>query len=126
MLILWETIQTDQPLELAETKSLRFDRTYMRPIREEVDSIFELSPIRTANLWGYLKFSPPNTNRIARPGDKEDIHNGNFSRVATASSVRLCASVADDELSRNGRLKSFVHCPARLVKGHPIEHGLLL
>ena len=96
VLILWEPAQTVQPLELVEAKSLRFDRTYMRPVRKEVNSIVELSPIRIANLRRYWKFSPPNSDRIAGFGDKDNIHNGNFSRVATASSVPLCASVANE------------------------------
>ena len=96
VLILWEPVQTVQPLELVEAKSLRFDRTYMRPVRKEVNSIVELSPIRIANLRRYWKFSPPNSDRIAGFGDKDNIHNGNFSRVATASLVPLCASVANE------------------------------
>jgi len=92
----WEPVQTDQRLELVEAKSLHFDRTYMRLVREGVDGIVDLSPIRTANLRRYLKLSPPNTNGIAGPGDKDDIHNSNSSRVTTTSSVPLCASVADE------------------------------
>jgi len=113
VLILWEPVQTDQPLELVEAKSLRFDRTYMRSVRKEVDSIVDISPIRTANLWWYWKFSPPNTNRIAGFGDKDDIHNGNFSRVATTSSVPLFATVVD------GRTKS----QWQLEKFRPLSHA---
>lgn len=85
VLILWEPVQTNQPPEPAEpeAKSLHLDRTYMRPLRKEVDSIVELSYIRIANLHRDFKFFPPNTDRIARFGDKDDIHNSNFSRVAT-------------------------------------------
>lgn len=50
VLILWKPVQMDQPLEPVEAKSLRFDCTYMRPLRKEADGIVELSPIRTVNL----------------------------------------------------------------------------
>ena len=109
VLILWEPVQTDQPPESAETedKSLHLDRTYMRPLREEVDSIVELSPIYVANLRRDFKFFPPNTDRIAGFGDIDDIHNGNFSRVATPPSVPLCASVADERTKSQWQLERF-------------------
>ncbi len=109
VLILREPVQTDQPPESAEAeaKSLHLDRTYMRPLRKEVDSIVELSPIHIANLRRDFKFFPPNTDRIAGFGDKDDIHNGDFSRVATASSVPLCASVADERTKSQWQLERF-------------------
>lgn len=87
MLLVWETVQTGQCLKLIEGESLRFDCTYMTLLRKEVDSIFDIFSIRTADLRGYLKFSSPNTNRTARFRDEDDINNRNFSGVATILSV---------------------------------------
>ena len=87
MLFVWEPVQTGQCLKLIEGESLRFDCTYMTLPRKVVDSILDIPPIRTANLRGYLKFPPPNTNRIAGFGDEDDINNSNFSGVAVTSLV---------------------------------------
>ena len=70
-----------------EGENLLFDCTYVTLPRKKVDSILDISPIRTANLRGYFKFSPPNPNGIAGFGDENDINNSNFSRVAMTSSV---------------------------------------
>jgi hypothetical protein len=73
----------DQHLKFVEGERSRFNRTYMKLPSEMVDSIFNIFPIRIANLRGDLKLSPPNTNRIAGLRHEYDINDGNFSRVTT-------------------------------------------